>query len=89
MFINISPSMLETLYFDEENTVEQIIAPLGALLRNGSTTFMMRIIVGRLDQYGKDMSGLGMTGNAWTLRIYASSMSRRIAYQVSNSNFIF
>lgn len=84
MFVNIPPSLLETLFFDDENGVEQIISPLGKLLRLCSTEFTMRMVVGRLEQFCKNTSELGMTENAWTIGIYANSISHRVAYQVGS-----
>ena len=86
LFINVSPEMLEIIYFDDENSSEQIVSPLGKLLRACSTEFTMQVVVNRLAMYGQDLDGLAMIQTAWTISIYTHSICHRIAYQAEASD---
>jgi hypothetical protein len=82
-FVSVPPSMLKTIYFDDENAIEQIISPIGKLLRNLSTEFTAQIVINRLELYGKQADSLAYIQVAWIVGIYAYAMSHRVAYQVS------
>lgn len=82
MFLDMNPEMLETLYFDDESSIEQIVSPLGKLFRLMSTEFTSQILLNRMQMFGKDGSHLSFLEMAWIISIYASSLSNRVSYQV-------
>ncbi|KAJ3348012.1 Exportin 7 [Kappamyces sp. JEL0680] len=55
LFINIPPVMLKTIYFDDENTIEQVLSPIGKLLRQFSTEFTAQIVAESSDDANDGM----------------------------------
>lgn len=85
-FVNLPPDMLEMLYFEDENTVEQVVVPLGRFFRQLSIAFAAQVLVARIQRHGNVYTGLGYIETAWTLSIYTSIMSNRVAYQAESSD---
>jgi hypothetical protein len=76
--------MLESLYFEDRTCLEQVVAPLGKLLRRNSYSAWAKFLVERLQRFGIRRTGIDFVETAWTINLFSGSLGHRIPYQVDS-----
>jgi hypothetical protein len=79
LFIEMSVENIEILFLEEQNTMDQILPLVGKLLRNGNFKFTIKMLYDRLNRLSSDGNKYEI---AWTIFLYSSMLTHRIAYQV-------
>jgi exportin-7 len=86
MFVNIDKELLESLYFEEQVTLEQVIPSVGRILRLTGFQYSVNLIVHRLDTFGHRSSPQDRVEVAWTIALFSGMLSHRISYQASSDD---
>jgi exportin-7 len=86
MFVNIDTELLQSLYFEEQITLEQVMPSIGRILRQTGFHYGVNLIVRRLDTFGHRSDPQDRVETAWTIALFSGMLSHRISYQATSDD---
>jgi hypothetical protein len=86
LFVNIDRDLLESLYFEDPLTMEQVVSPLGRIMRLVGFQYSAQLQVNRLNTFGHRTDPQDRVETAWTISLISGMLSHRISYQASSDD---